>query len=81
MVPGGRNAQHCARTGSVLSEIQGLPWELDMPALVTTATLSRPLVFLGLAGALLLAVALGLWAHYGTVVFFEIVRTGWLACF
>lgn len=52
-----------------------------MPALVSTAILSRPLVLFGLVGALLLAVTLGLWVHYGTAVFFEILRTGWLACF
>jgi hypothetical protein len=52
-----------------------------MPAIVSTATLSRPLIWLGLAGGLLLAATLGLWAYYGTAVFFEIVRTGWIACF
>ena len=34
----------------------------------------------GLFGALL-AAALLLWAYYGTTVFFEMVRTGWAACF
>jgi hypothetical protein len=33
-----------------------------------------------LAGTLILA-TLALWAHYGTAVFFEMVRTGWAACF
>jgi hypothetical protein len=52
-----------------------------MPAIVPTATLSRPAILLaGLAGVLL-AGTIGLWAYYGTAVFFEAVRTGWIACF
>jgi hypothetical protein len=35
----------------------------------------------GLVGGLLFAATLGLWAYYGTAVFFEMVRTGWVACF
>jgi hypothetical protein len=30
---------------------------------------------------LLLAALIGLWAYFGTTVFFEMVRTGWMACF
>ena len=30
---------------------------------------------------LLLGAALALWAHYGTAVFFETIRTGFAACF
>lgn len=30
---------------------------------------------------LLLLGALGLWFHYGTQMFFEIIRTGFAACF
>jgi hypothetical protein len=52
-----------------------------MPAIVSSVTLSRPLLLVALAGGALLAATLGLWAYYGTAVFFEIVRTGWLACF
>lgn len=52
-----------------------------MAALVSTASLSRPLVLLGFAGGILLAATLSLWAYYGTAVFFEIVRSGWMACF
>jgi len=44
-------------------------------------SLSRPL----LAIAALVAIALGgtlwLWAHYGTAVFFETIRAGFVACF
>ena len=52
-----------------------------MAALVSTASLSRPLVLIALLVGALLAGTLGLWAYYGTTVFFEIVRTGWVACF
>ena len=34
----------------------------------------------GLAGLLLAAAAL-LWVHYGTAVFFETIRAGFVACF
>jgi hypothetical protein len=48
----------------------------------TTAHLPlRPMLLLGSAGALLVAGTGGLWAWYGTTVFFEIVRAGWSACF
>ena len=47
-----------------------------------TATLSaRPMLLLGSAGVLLLAVTAALWGWYGTTVFFEILRAGWMACF
>lgn len=52
-----------------------------MPALVSAAGLSRPLLAVGLLGGLLVIGTLGLWGYYGTAVFFEIIRTGWLACF
>ena len=52
-----------------------------MPALVSTATLSRPLLLLALVVGLLLAATVGLWAYYGTAIFFEMVRSGWAACF
>lgn len=52
-----------------------------MPALDVTAILSRPLTLIGLLGGFLLVAALGLWAHYGTAVFFEVLRAGWVACF
>jgi hypothetical protein len=52
-----------------------------MPALVTDATLSRPLLLFAVVGALLLAATIGLWSYYGTAVFFEMVRAGFVACF
>lgn len=52
-----------------------------MPAIVSSTPLSRPLLLMAVAAGLLVAAALGLWAYYGTTVFFEMVRVGWLACF
>jgi ABC-type sugar transport system substrate-binding protein len=52
-----------------------------MPAIVSAARLSSPLLLVALAGGLILAATLGLWMYYGTAVFFEIVRAGWAACF
>lgn len=39
------------------------------------------LLLLALLGGVLLALTIGLWAHFGSTVFFEVVRTGWAACF
>ncbi len=44
-------------------------------------SLFRPLVLLAAFGGVLAAVTVALWAWYGTTVFFEIVRTGWVSCF
>ncbi|HEU5016710.1 MAG TPA: hypothetical protein VFT69_01935 [Pseudolabrys sp.] len=52
-----------------------------MPAIASFATRFRPLVLLGFLLALLTTITGGLWTFYGTTVFFEIVRTGWVACF
>jgi acyl-CoA hydrolase len=41
----------------------------------------RWLVLTGVAGAAVLAGTAVLWAHFGTVVFFETIRTGFAACF
>jgi len=57
--------------------------EAYMPAIDSTATLSRPILLVALAGLLILAMAgtIGLWAYYGTTLFFEMIRAGWAACF
>jgi len=52
-----------------------------MPAIASSTTLSRPLLFVAAALGVLLAATLGLWTYYGTAVFFEMVRAGWVACF
>lgn len=51
-----------------------------MPQTVMAPT-PRWLVLTGAATVLLLACAVFLWAHFGTVVFFETIRTGFAACF
>lgn len=52
-----------------------------MPAVTSTASLPRPFLLIAVALGVLVAGTLGLWAYYGTAVFFEMVRAGWLACF
>lgn len=52
-----------------------------MPALVSSTRLPRPLLLVSLGGGLAVAGTLALWAYYGTTVFFEVVRSGWAACF
>ena len=52
-----------------------------MSATMPPATLSRPLLLVAFLVAALLAATLGLWGYYGTAVFFEMLRSGWLACF
>jgi hypothetical protein len=52
-----------------------------MPAIVSTAALSRPVLLIALAGGLILGTTCVLWAYYGTAVFFEMLRAGWVACF
>jgi hypothetical protein len=57
-------------------------WRIAMPPTAfTTASRSRPLLLLTVLGGAIMAGTVGLWAYYGTAVFFEIVRTGWIACF
>jgi len=48
---------------------------------VATIRRSIPtLIVSGIAG-LVLAATVALWAHYGTAVFFEMIRAGFVACF
>ena len=42
---------------------------------------THPVLLIGGAGGLLVVATLGLWAWYGTAVFFEVLRAGWAACF
>jgi hypothetical protein len=42
---------------------------------------SGPLVLVAGATGMVLAGTLALWAHYGTAVFFEMIRAGFMACF
>ena len=52
-----------------------------MAAIIFPATLSRSLVLVAVVVVLLLAATMGLWAYYGTAIFFEMLRAGWAACF
>jgi uncharacterized membrane protein len=52
-----------------------------MPATVSTAGVSRPLMLAGLLAGVAVLAALALWALYGTAMFFEMVRAGWAMCF
>lgn len=51
------------------------------PITATTASRMRPLLLLAVLSGAIMAGTLGLWAYFGTAVFFEIVRTGWVSCF
>jgi len=42
---------------------------------------SRGRIIVGVAVAIVLGGTLWLWAHYGTAVFFETIRAGFIACF
>jgi hypothetical protein len=55
-----------------------------MPDIVASSArfASRPQVIAAAAGAgVVLAVTVGLWAHYGGAVFFEMIAAGLAACF
>jgi hypothetical protein len=52
-----------------------------MPETVAPRLASRPLLAAGALIALAFAGTILLWAHYGTTVFFETIRTGFAACF
>lgn len=57
---------------------------IAMSETLPTATPRRaiwPLAAVSAVFGVLLAVACALWVHYGTAVFFEIVRAGIAACF
>jgi hypothetical protein len=40
----------------------------------------RPVALIAGVTGMLLAAAVALWAHYGTAVFFEMIRAGFAAC-
>jgi hypothetical protein len=46
-----------------------------------TPRFSRPLALVTATVVLLIAGTLGLWAHYGTAVFYETILAGIAACF
>jgi ABC-type proline/glycine betaine transport system permease subunit len=54
----------------------------EMPAILPGRKLASAIVVGGAAlGAVVVAGALGLWFHYGTTVFFEMITSGISACF
>lgn len=52
-----------------------------MPVSAQTSTLPWTALVLSLAGGILVAATIGLWAYFGSTVFFEMVRNGLAACF
>jgi hypothetical protein len=44
-------------------------------------TMMRPLVLAAAVLGVLMAATLALWAHYGSAVFFEMIKAGLAACF
>jgi hypothetical protein len=50
-------------------------------AATTPRLASRPFLLVGAVAAVLIGATLALWAHYGAVVFFEIIAAGLAACF
>jgi hypothetical protein len=52
-----------------------------MPDAATTRLTLRPTLAIAAICAVLLAGSVLLWAHYGTTVFFETIRAGFVACF
>jgi hypothetical protein len=70
----------CCDRSSGLFEVEP-PVESVMPALATDNVRSRTLLLGGVAVVALIAGTLILWSYYGTAVFFEMVRSGWAACF
>ena len=52
-----------------------------MERIAGSGTSSLPLLGVAAAVVVLLAGTGFLWAHYGTAVFFETIRAGFIACF
>lgn len=48
---------------------------------VATIRRSIPTLIVGGIVGLVVAATAALWAHYGTAVFFEMIRAGFVACF
>jgi hypothetical protein len=47
----------------------------------SSRAITRPLVLAAAVIGVVLAATLALWAHYGSAVFFEMIRAGLAACF
>lgn len=79
------NARHRAATfvaNNVVSTYIPLKrWRAIPMRAGTFSSVFRPLPVAAIAGAALVAVALGLWVHYGTAVFIETIQAGLAGCF
>jgi ABC-type proline/glycine betaine transport system permease subunit len=61
---------------------QPVSTQSEMPAILPGRKLASAIVVGSAAlGAVVVAGALGLWFHYGTAVFFEMITSGISACF
>jgi hypothetical protein len=61
--------------------LKGAGQDLKWDAMSEMAATNRfMLLIVGVFGVLL-ALTVALWAHYGTAVFFEVIRAGFVACF
>lgn len=59
-----------------------MPTSMTMPEIAAPVRASyRPLLAAAAVVALALAGTVLLWAHYGTTIFFETIRAGFVACF
>jgi hypothetical protein len=54
---------------------------LSSPTPTTGRPAMRPWLLVGVSAGVLVALTLGLWAHYGSTVFFEMLAAGLAACF
>jgi hypothetical protein len=52
-----------------------------MAETLSTRPMLRPLVLAAGVVGLLMAGTIALWAHYGSAVFFEMIKAGLAACF
>jgi hypothetical protein len=52
-----------------------------MAEIVSPGLKPRPLALVAGAAGVLVAATLALWAHYGSAVFFEMIRSGLAYCF
>jgi hypothetical protein len=52
-----------------------------MPESLAPPVISRPLMVAGAVIVLAVAGTVWLWAQYGTTIFFETIRAGFVACF
>ncbi len=62
-----------------LERVAAYSWQVAMSE--TIAGGRYPALIGAAVAALLVAGTMGLWAYYGTAVFFEVIRAGFVACF